>query len=382
MQIGLALFLIMVVVNAEEGLVEIPIQQHFVSRNVLKSRQAIQMKQLGLGGGFLRPNSDAKPPTNPFSYLTANMSFGTPEKSFTVLFSGSSRAWLFGKQFTGRNIYRPEDSSTSKNLHRNFNQSDGPFNVNSSCYSDTMRFGGVKVKIQAFGVAYQLDEPANEQFPADGSLGLNHLIPDAYTNYSEPTAPIDNILRPLLTKTYTFFLDQKSGNGTFTLGGLDKKNCQDNVYRVYKFNQIGKDMRYYLPVYEFGYPGYSSSTGGLGYVDFGFSAIMLPFADALGVYSASNANYDWETGLYLIRCNTTFSRSMYIEMKDGSLIDFSKESVVVDIGLNDGSCVLAIDVVGDSYPNNTYVLGAPLARQWCAVMDLNTNELKTHYRAN
>jgi hypothetical protein len=70
-----------------------------------------------------------------------------------------------------------------------------------------MQFGKVKIQKQAFGSVNIVDDINGEYFPIDGVFGFNHFVKSVYTDGTEPTAPVDNVLQRL-RKIVTIYLDE------------------------------------------------------------------------------------------------------------------------------------------------------------------------------
>jgi hypothetical protein len=93
-------------------------------------------------------------------------------------------------------------------MNKDFEAIDGSVTASGTWYTDFMQYGRAKIKVQPFGVASTLTIEDDLILPVDGVFGINHLAPSAYSSRGEPTAPIDNILHPLIKKTVTVFLDK------------------------------------------------------------------------------------------------------------------------------------------------------------------------------
>jgi len=326
----------------------------------------------------------------------ANVTFGQ-QGPFNLAFStGAVRAWVVGEDAenikSGVHIYYPDDSDTSKDLQKTFTQYDGTYTTTAEWFTDLMQFGKAKIKAQAFGVATKIDEDNDNVFPVDGVFGVNHLIPDAYSKTNgEPTAPIDNLLRPLIKKTVSVYLAKQvspskgSAQGTVTIGGFDKTHCDgSSAAGAYSLTyQTSSDNRWVASASNLQFGNYYSSASGYAYFDTGVSTLQLPSADLQQIYDQILPDYDWDTGLYVVDCKQASNLgSIAISLSPGgSYVQVSASSYVVDLNLDDGVCALSLGVVGDDNSAEQYVFGTPLFREYCVAFDFENNQILTYYHA-
>jgi hypothetical protein len=93
-------------------------------------------------------------------------------------------------------------------MNKDFVAIDGSVTASGTWYTDFMQYGKAKIKAQPFGVATKLTIEDDLILPVDGVFGINHFASYMYSSQVEPTAPIDNLLHPLIKKTVTVFLDK------------------------------------------------------------------------------------------------------------------------------------------------------------------------------
>jgi hypothetical protein len=93
-------------------------------------------------------------------------------------------------------------------MDKDFGVIDGTVTASGTWYTDLMQYGKTKNKLQPFGVVSTFTIEDDLILPVDGVFGINHLASYVYTSQVEPTAPIDNLLHPLIKKTVTVFLDK------------------------------------------------------------------------------------------------------------------------------------------------------------------------------
>lgn len=93
------------------------------------------------------------------------------------------------------------------------------------------------------------------------------------------------------------------------------------------------------------------------------------------------ADYDWDTGLYTYNCNRVSNLNdinfyLRTDRRDG--ITIPSREYVVDIGLNDGKCALALGMHDGSFYKEDFVGGTLFVRECCFVYDFEYNTLQIY----
>ncbi|KAI6170612.1 hypothetical protein M3Y97_01133700 [Aphelenchoides bicaudatus] len=355
---------------------QIPLKYHVIPKDVLIANQQKRLAKWDRKSKFLQ---------GPYKtdYVTIDVAVGTPIQNFTLMLStGSIRTWVFKEGADGASTnskFFSNSSTTLKWLRRKFQQFDGSFNVSADWYTDVLHVHGHRLNIQAFGVAESANDDHDVLFPVDGVLGLGYLPSSSYKDAckGEPTSVISNLMKkaPQGFKTYTIYLNPNlvpgqahlSGSITF---GEENKNC-DGEYESYPLSsaaQYGSDT-----IYSTSAAGYVD-----GYVDLDISSVMFPASAAQKIYELTNTtnNFHLDTGLYIIKCDqkTSFQHIRIVGAGGKDFIIY-KEHFIVDIGLGDGNCVLALEMSDFGYSNDVFVFGIPLFRRYCVKVDTENNIL-------
>jgi len=365
---------------------EVKLEHHVMNMDDIREIRAMRLE-----GRKSPPPINQKLLEAPYinDYILANISFGTPLQTFSVMIStGSTRVWILSPSYPSFNnntqhVYEASQSKTSTFLNKTFNNEDGSYNVSGTFYSDFMQFGSAKIDGQGFGVVDQITDQVHQHstiFPADGVLGLNHLVSTAYKN--EPNAPIDNLLRPLIKKIYTIWLDGHQspskgiGSGKLTFGSIDTAKCDMTTVDYVSLVQSIVNDRYVFSVTGLNYGTYASNNQGEGYVDIGMSTLNIPSDDLFDIYQIILPEYDWDNGLYTVNCSIIPNLTDIEFGVNGSFVSVPSSQYVVDIDIGGGKCALAFSS-SEAFPDGfvSYTFGTPFARSLCQIYDFDKNQI-------
>ena len=208
------------------------------------------------------------------------------ETVYLLMDTGSSAAWVMGQGCTSAacESHSTFGSSNSKTLvqgSETFNLSYNTGQVAGPIVTDTVSFGGVKVKMQ-FGTALEADNTF-DNYPMDGILGLAREPGDGF---SQPSF-IQVLQQSKALKSNIFGINlqraaDNSNDGEISFGGIDKSRFQGDLNYL---DTVGEKNLWEIPVDGFSVDGQLSSLGSRNAViDSGTSYIFLPPDDAAALY--------------------------------------------------------------------------------------------------
>lgn len=318
-----------------------------------------------------------------------NATIGTPEQSFRLhLDTGSSDLWVnvadsnFCEQDQGgcgvSGTYSANDSSTYKYVNSDFNISYVDGSGSSGDYvTDTVRFGGVTLTEQQFGIGYVSSSE-------EGILGIGYPLNEVAVAYNndEPYANVPKHLADngdINVNAYSLWLnDLDASTGSILFGGVNSDKYTGSLETLPIIQEYGAYREFIIALTAVGANGNSTAiASGLtvpALLDSGSSLMYLPDDIAQSIFSATGAEYDSEQGAAIVDCDMGSS---------DDTIDFTFSSPTIKVALNElvivagqdrrGNeiCILGIAPAGSSTP----VLGDTFLRSAYVVYDLANNEI-------
>ncbi|KAH8291800.1 hypothetical protein KR054_000742 [Drosophila jambulina] len=170
-----------------------------------------------------------------------NISMGTPEQNFTVIFdTGSSDTWLPSSNCPKSNAvcqrhrrYNSSRSSTHLPDGRNFTLKYGFGSVAVYLSRDTLHFGSVDVPGLVFGEAVFLHQPAFDAVSFDGLVGLSLGSLSSYntTPFLELLCA-QRLVAECIFSVYLRRVPGESASGEILIGGFDKSLFEEELHYV------------------------------------------------------------------------------------------------------------------------------------------------------
>jgi len=337
--------------------------------------------------------------SQPFSdyvdnFYLGNITLGTPDQTFQiVLDTGSSNLWivddsctdtecdgldnpLFGPAWKKQKYARTK-SSTYLPDGRDFEIYYG----SGSCYGnlvvDTLKLAGFTVLNQTFGAATGIAQVFG-YFPIDGILGLgwpaiaeDNVIP-----------PIQNMKDQLDAYLFTVWLDRHvkpsegQTGGLITYGALDTKNCDAEIV----YTPITSETYWQFNIEGFSVGKYANQAQASAISDTGTSFIYGPYDDVDQIIALSGAEYDFNTGLYVVDCDEAKKLVDLVFTVNKKPLNIPGPEHVVDLELDDNKCALGVDY-GFGFDFD-WLLGDSVIRTYCTVYDVGGEQIgfsKAHH---
>jgi len=327
------------------------------------------------------------------NFYLGNISLGTPEQNFQiVLDTGSSNLWviddscvsdcdgldnpLFGPVWQ-KEKYARSKSSTYLPDGRDFEIYYG----SGSCYGnlviDTLKLAGFTVLNQTFGASTGIAE-VFQYFPIDGILGLGWPA----LSEDDVTPPIQNMKPQLDSYLFTVWLDRhvkpsegKTG-GQITYGAIDTDNCDSDIV----YTPITSKTYWQFNIDSFTAGSYKNKVKASAISDTGTSFIYGPYDDVDQIIALSNAEYDFNTGLYIVDCSAAKKLVDLVFTVNKKDLNIPGSEHVVDLELDDGKCALGVDY-GFGFDFD-WLLGDSVIRTYCTIYDVGNEQIgfsKAHH---
>ncbi|KAF2217186.1 hypothetical protein CERZMDRAFT_108979 [Cercospora zeae-maydis SCOH1-5] len=319
-----------------------------------------------------------------------NITVGTPEQQFEVhLDTGSSDLWLNTRDsrycssveqpcFSG--TYDANSSSSYSYVNSEFEIAYADGTGSQGDYvTDTVRFSGVTLEDQQFGIGYLSSTP-------DGIMGIGY-VRNVASATARGSGTYSNIPQSLLesgrisTLAYSMWLnDLDAAEGDLLFGGVNTEKYQgeletfpivpssDGVYRqvTIALQGVGRN-------------GDDSSIASLSdldvHLDTGASLTYLPDDLTTKIYDAVGAQYSRTEQVAFIDCDRADDReTLDFKFNDQKTIQVPMNELV--IRYTQEICVFGIVPSGDSsFEESYYILGDTFLRSAYVVYDLAKNEI-------
>ncbi|PPJ50780.1 hypothetical protein CBER1_07463 [Cercospora berteroae] len=330
------------------------------------------------------------PLTNQVLLYYMNITVGSNEQQFEVhLDTGSSDLWLNSRESRYclssespcvSGTYDANSSSTYTYVNSEFEIGyvDGT-GSQGDYVTDTVRFAGVELEDQQFGVGYLSSTP-------DGIMGIGYG-----GNVASATARgrgvYSNVPQSLLnsgrisTLAYSMWLnDLDAAEGGLLFGGVNTEKYQGELETIPIVPyEDGVYRQVTIPLQGVGMNGDSSSIQNLDnlevHLDSGASLTYLPDALAVDIWNAVGAQYDRSVGVPRIDCDRANAReTLDFKFNDQKTIQVPMNEMVIRYPQN--VCVFGILPSGDSsFEESYYILGDTFLRSAYVVYDLAKNEI-------
>ncbi|KAI6231923.1 hypothetical protein M3Y95_00432700 [Aphelenchoides besseyi] len=299
------------------------------------------------------------------------MSMGTPPQSFNVVFdTGSSILWIPQKGCrssgplakacsSGRGVYDPNASRTSRATSYPFEVHYGTGSVRGRYYQDIFAFGDPKGKQMRMKKPITFGVGSSMQFSDEGILGLGSSLPRDRGSSIVHEAWRQGILDAPI---FTSYMKKCPGSGTcengglITFGGIDKQHCG----RIEGYVNVDKGVPYWqFTVSQFQMGSMRTSGSFKAITDSGTSLIIAPASIVRQL--ARRVGAEAVQGGYVVDCNANVAVTLLI---NGRKYTIPSEQMLLNAGGN--YCQLAL---GDG-DDNLWILGDAFTRAYCQVHDI------------
>lgn len=318
-----------------------------------------------------------------------NISIGTPAQDLRMhIDTGSSDLWVnvansqlceeSANPCRASGTYNANASSTYQYINSNFNISYVDGSGSAGDYvSDVVRFSGVSLDNQQFGIGYQSSS-------IEGIIGIgytaNEVAASTGAGNSYPNVPVsltDN--GHISTTAYSLWLNDLDANtGSILFGGVNSAKYTGSLQTL---PIIPEDEDIYaefvIALTAVGANGnVGSIASNLAYpalLDSGSSLMYLPNDIAQDIYNSVNAQYDSSQGAAIVDCSLANQDQTLDFTFSSPTIRIPMNELVLVAGEQNGQdvCILGIGPAGDSTP----VLGDTFIRSAYIVYDLANNEI-------
>ncbi|EMC96730.1 hypothetical protein BAUCODRAFT_34123 [Baudoinia panamericana UAMH 10762] len=317
-----------------------------------------------------------------------NVTMGTPAQSIRLqIDTGSSDLWVNvansqfcaqrGNPCTVSGTYAPNSSSTYQYLNGQFNISYVDGTGSSGDYaSDVVRFGGVTLNQQQFGIGYTSSSQ-------EGIMGIGYPINEAVTQYNGDR-PYSNVPQHLMqqgainTNAYSLWLnDLDASQGSILFGGVNTGKYTGQLQTLPIIPEYGTYAEFVIALTAVGANGTVGSFGNNlaspALLDSGSSLMYLPDNVANAIYKSVGATYSASQGAAFVDCNLANSPGTIDLTFSSPTIRIPMNELVIVAGVQNRKevCILGISPAGGSTP----VLGDTFLRSAYVVYDITNNEI-------
>jgi hypothetical protein len=326
------------------------------------------------------------------NFYLSNISIGTPPQSFQIqLDTGSSNLWVVDDTCTDpvcdgvdnpffppwqKQKYHRDQSSTFKKDGTPFEIFYGSGSCSGELEIDTLHWASFDVPDVTFGAASSIADVFG-YFPMDGILGLGwpSIAEDAVT------PPFQKLMPQLDKGLFTVWLDRHvkpsegAVGGLITYGAIDQVNCDKDVV----YTDLSSESYWQFKVDKFAVADYSADTL-QAISDTGTSFLYGPSDAVDAIIAASNAQYDFQSGLYVVPCKDAKNLPDLVFTVSGTDLKIPATEHITDLELGDGNCALGVDY-GFGFDFD-WLLGDSFIRTYCNVYDVENERIgfaKAHH---
>ncbi|KAI6176370.1 Peptidase A1 domain-containing protein [Aphelenchoides bicaudatus] len=364
------------------AVVKMPIHKKVTDGKTLKLRRAANKPMPSKYNARLKQGSQKFVDYVDNFYL-GNISLGTPPQPFQiVLDTGSSNLWVVDTACTAEEcdgldnpLFQPRwhKQKYDRTKSSTFKDDGTPFSIyygSGSCDGtqvyDTLGWSGLTVKNQDFGAATDIAEVFG-YFPVDGILGLGW--PSLAVN--DVTPPFQNLIPQLDAGLFTVWLDRhvkpsenEQTGGLITYGAIDSDNCDSDIV----YTKVTSESYWQFAIDSFTVGKYKSSSASQAISDTGTSFIYGPYDAVDSIIDQSNAQYDFNTGLYLVDCKDAKNLPDLVFTVSKKKLTVPATEHVIDLELGGGQCALGVDYnFGFDFD---WLLGDSFIRTYCNIYDV------------
>jgi hypothetical protein len=317
-----------------------------------------------------------------------NVTLGTPTQDLQLhIDTGSSDLWVNvadsslcqekGDPCSASGTYSANGSSTYEYINSDFNISYVDGSGSAGDYvSDTLKFGGVTLDGQQFGVGYTSSS-------TEGILGIGYPINEVATQYNGgktyPNVPAHLAQNGVInTNAYSLWLnDLSASTGSILFGGVNTAKFSGELYTLPIIPENNVYAEFIIVLTDVGANGESSNIASNQSIpvllDSGSSLMYLPDDIAQTIFTAVDAQYSEEQGAAFVDCALRYGSGSIDFTFTGPTISIGLDELVIVAGIDRGEpvCILGIAPAGSSNP----VLGDTFLRSAYVVYDLHNNEI-------
>ncbi|CAJ0601802.1 unnamed protein product [Cylicocyclus nassatus] len=313
-------------------------------------------------------------------YYFHNVRIGNHDAFRLVISTHSSLLWVPHLDCTSvaclsryGNGFNPHLSRSFVDLNSTFVSIDPLGNAKGILGSDEVQVGDSRGRFQVsnltFGLAMEMEtNELGEQHSGIVGLGLNDAEEDT-ESYIETLVNREIIEEPV----FTIWLNpdtSASDQGFLTYGSNDNVHC----------GPIYDALLMHLPTYTFSIKSLSMGDYNAGLyfkaeVDLG-QMLYMPPAVASAIAHHANAQYEPESNLYWIKCSAKFP-DLILNVDHAIANETVRSSdLIIEVANIKNLCVLAVS--GRNRPSfgPTLTLGAPFLRNYCAIFDLTSHNMR------
>ncbi|KIH55874.1 eukaryotic aspartyl protease [Ancylostoma duodenale] len=159
--------------------------------------------------------------------------------------------------------------------------------------------------------------------------------------------------------------------GLFTFGDFDHNHCEEDV----NYASLTDDVRWQFSIDGYSISSHRQHKKAEAISDTGTSWIGAPQEVIDTVANLTGANYDASRDIYTIPCDVTENLPDFNVIINGKEYAIPSTVYVVDLGLNDGNCVITFFSIGSNGFRPSWVLGVTLIRNYCHVYDVGAKQI-------
>jgi len=317
-----------------------------------------------------------------------NITMGTPAQDLRLhIDTGSSDLWVNvansqlcaaqGDPCDVSGTYNANASSSYEYINGEFNITYVDGSGSSGDYvSDTVRFGGVTLENQQFGIGYTSSSQ-------EGIIGIGYPINEVAVAYNGGN-PYPNVPQSLVqgghinSNAYSLWLnDLDASTGSILFGGVNTDKYTGQLETLPIIPEQGVYAEFIIALTAVGANGttgsIASNVNSPALLDSGSSLMYLPDDIAQDIFDAVGAQYDNSQGAAFVDCDLANSDQTIDFTFSSPTIRVAMNELVIVAGVDRGQpvCILGIGPAGSSMP----VLGDTFIRSAYVVYDLHNNEI-------
>ncbi|EYB92346.1 hypothetical protein Y032_0195g1493 [Ancylostoma ceylanicum] len=318
-------------------------------------------------------------------YYIGAVSIGKPPQTlYLSMDTGSSNVWVIDsscsqKQCTGyasshrpKIKFSPSASKTFKKIPQGFSMKYNTGSASGYYGKDIVRFAGLQVEEQKFGVATAVADIFGYQ-PIDGIFGLGW--PSLATD--KVKTPLEAILPDLDEKSFTVWMGRRTTTsygqnaGSIVFGARDMTHCNNATQWV----PLSKKAYWQFQIKQFQIGQYIWKSTDEVITDSGTSFIGTPMAVLDGVIRMTGAKYDRAHEVYVVPCTTMSKQPNLIFTINTKKYVIPSAQYVLDLKFQNGYCALAFFGIKAGGFSTSWILGNPWTRTFCHTHDFENERI-------